>query len=303
MPWPRKRLTLLVCPLVALLFLFHIIRTYTYIFSPAAYSHRLLTHSDLDHPVPAPNASYHLHYTWKTHDIPDRWVSAYESCKALVEKEGGWTLKVWSDDEGRELVKTEYPMYLRMFDSYPYTIQRADAVRYFILHHYGGVYLDLDVGCRGPSLKSLLIHPVTLPQTEPVGFSNDVLAASHPRHPFFEDVIRALSSHNHYYGTKYPTVFFSTGPMFMSLVYGTSPWQNEVWILPNKLYGNEAKSLFKHYRGDSWHGWDAAVVFWLWKHIWAVVAGGIVGVAGLGFACWKCCWMRRGRKKRPELED
>ncbi|KAJ3896091.1 hypothetical protein GG344DRAFT_72572 [Lentinula edodes] len=50
---------------------------------------------------------------------------------------------------------------------YKYAIQRADAIRYFVLHHYGGVYLDLDVGCLRP-LDPLLVYPVILPKTHEI---------------------------------------------------------------------------------------------------------------------------------------
>ena len=33
---------------------------------------------------------------------------------------------------------------METFDGYPYPIQRADAIRYFVLHHFGGIYIDLD---------------------------------------------------------------------------------------------------------------------------------------------------------------
>ncbi len=44
----------------------------------------------------------------------------------------------------RELIATEYPWFLNTFDNYSEPIQRADAIRYFVLAHFGGVYLDLD---------------------------------------------------------------------------------------------------------------------------------------------------------------
>ena len=37
-----------------------------------------------------------------------------------------------------------YEWFLETWDAYPYNIERADAIRYFVLHHYGGIYLDLD---------------------------------------------------------------------------------------------------------------------------------------------------------------
>lgn len=49
--------------------------------------------------------------------------------------------RFWTDDNIRQLIQKQYPWFLDTFDEYPYPIQRVDAGRYFILYHYGGVYL------------------------------------------------------------------------------------------------------------------------------------------------------------------
>ena len=51
--------------------------------------------------------------------------------------------KLWSDASSRAFIAEKYPWFLQNFDGYPYPIQRADAIRYFVLHHYGGVYLEI----------------------------------------------------------------------------------------------------------------------------------------------------------------
>jgi mannosyltransferase OCH1-like enzyme len=38
----------------------------------------------------------------------------------------------------------EYPWFLETWDNYRFPIQRADSIRYFILAHHGGIYVDLD---------------------------------------------------------------------------------------------------------------------------------------------------------------
>jgi mannosyltransferase OCH1-like enzyme len=38
----------------------------------------------------------------------------------------------------------EYPWFLDTYDGYPYPVQRTDAIRYFLIRHFGGVYIDLD---------------------------------------------------------------------------------------------------------------------------------------------------------------
>lgn len=70
---------------------------------------------------------------------------------------------LWTDSSSRQFVAENYPWFLDTFDSYRYNIQRADAIRYFVLYHYGGVYIDLDIGCLKP-VDPLLVYPVVLPR-------------------------------------------------------------------------------------------------------------------------------------------
>jgi hypothetical protein len=44
----------------------------------------------------------------------------------------------------RTFIATHYPWFLETFEGYKYPIQRADSIRYFVLYHYGGIYIDLD---------------------------------------------------------------------------------------------------------------------------------------------------------------
>jgi mannosyltransferase OCH1-like enzyme len=52
--------------------------------------------------------------------------------------------QLWTDELSMEFIAREYPWFLETFQNYPYPIQRADAIRYFVLAHYGGIYIDLD---------------------------------------------------------------------------------------------------------------------------------------------------------------
>ena len=45
----------------------------------------------------------------------------------------------------RDFIAKEYNWFLETYDAYPYPIQRADALRYFVVYHYGGIYADLDL--------------------------------------------------------------------------------------------------------------------------------------------------------------
>ncbi len=82
-----------------------------------------------------------IHQTYANESIPERWREPQASCRRLHDD---YHYRLWTDALARELIASEYPWFLDTFDHYPYPIQRADAIRYFVLAHYGGIYIDLD---------------------------------------------------------------------------------------------------------------------------------------------------------------
>jgi mannosyltransferase OCH1-like enzyme len=56
----------------------------------------------------------------------------------------------WDDGDNRTFIETNYPWFLDVYDKYPLEIYRVDAVRYFWLYHFGGVYIDMDSECLRP---------------------------------------------------------------------------------------------------------------------------------------------------------
>ncbi|KAJ9102990.1 hypothetical protein QFC19_004547 [Naganishia cerealis] len=216
-----------------------------------------------------------IHQTWKSDVLPEKWRKIWMECR---EGMPDYEYMLWTDEQSRRFIAEHYPQFLSMFDGYEYPIQRADAIRYFILHHFGGIYMDLDIGCRR-RLEPLISGDwdVLLPRTKPVGVSNDLIFSA-KRHPFMEATIHGLIAFDHRYVTNYPTVMFSTGPMFLSAQYGlyssahpltpTHP-RPQIRILPKSLYGKNAKpeeaphSFFAHYYGSSWHSDDAGFITFL----------------------------------------
>lgn len=213
-----------------------------------------------------------IHQTWKNATIPKAWQDPHNNCTRLLPD---YEFKLWTDDESREFIAEHYPWFIKTYDSYPYHIQRVDAIRYFILYHMGGIYLDLDVGCRF-RLDPLLQFQVALPKTYPIGYSNDVMMAT-KNHPFMKQVIENLNGSARSFGTKYPTVMGSTGPMYLSIQHGLYPQPRDVRVLPLHLYTNstehEKTSFFEHWPGASWHGKDAKVIMFANDHPLVLVFG------------------------------
>ncbi|GAA5861168.1 hypothetical protein JCM8547_008506 [Rhodosporidiobolus lusitaniae] len=235
-----------------------------------------------------------IHATWKTDTVPKKWAGYRQVC---MDMHPDYEFKLWSDEASREFIAEHYPWFLSTFDGYTYPIQRADVIRYFVLHHYGGVYMDLDIGCRRP-LDPLMYFQVILPATIPVGVSNDLMF-SEKGHPFMDLVIHNLITFDHTYGTNYPTVMFSTGPMFLSAQYGLWPKdvaegvERQVRVLPRRWYGKNAPdsqmedSYFDHFYGSSWHADDAGFITFLGKFGMALMyAGLLIVVVGVLRLIW-----------------
>ena len=96
--------------------------------------------------VPIPRR---LHQTWKD-ATPPRKLFSPRWAQSLRDHNPGWQYTLWTDAQNRDLVARRYPHLLRMYDSYPSAIQRADVARYLIADAFGGMYADLDTECFQP---------------------------------------------------------------------------------------------------------------------------------------------------------
>ena len=213
-----------------------------------------------------------IHQTYKNASIPKVWQGAQQSCINLHQPEDGWEYKLWTDDIMLEFMKKEYPWFVETYEGYRYPIQRADAIRYFVLAHYGGIYIDLDDGCNR-ALEPLLSYPAWVRKTIPTGISNDAMGAV-PGHPFFLRVMEDLQSYDRNWLLPYITVMGSTGPLFLSVIWrhyssegfnvgdGADGGRIRI-IFPDEYQGN-SWSFFTHHLGNSWHGYDVEFIFWVW---------------------------------------
>ena len=128
-----------------------------------------------------------IHQTYVNTTVPDHWKVAQQSC---LDRHPDYQYRFWTDKSSHAFIEENYRWFLPTFENYPHNIQRADAIRYFILDHYGGIYIDLDQGCQR-RLDVLLQYPAFLRLAVPTGISNDVMGAT-PGHPFFRSVTERI---------------------------------------------------------------------------------------------------------------
>ena len=251
--------------------------------------------------LPAPNDPYLnpgptlipkiIHQTYINESIPERWRTPQKDC---IDLHPDYEYILWTDAKSREFIQTEYPWFLPTFDGYQHPIQRADTIRYFVLAHYGGVYIDLDQGCNR-KLTSLLSFTAWVRRTIPTGISNDLMG-SVPQHPFFLQVIESLQGADRKWVLPYITIMASTGPLFLSVVWkkwmskhsnlDQTQWAGRVRVLMPDLAEGRPWSFFTSYGGSSWHGSDAKFIAWMGRNwMWLVLLGFMLASV-LGVGMW-----------------
>ncbi|ANB15855.1 mannosylinositol phosphorylceramide synthase catalytic subunit SUR1 [Sugiyamaella lignohabitans] len=207
-----------------------------------------------------------IHQTYKNETIPEPWLAPQKSVRDL---HPDFEYILWTDETARNFIKEHYDWFLPTYDNYPYPIMRADVMRYFILYHYGGVYIDLDNGCDF-RIDPLLAFPAWLRKTVPTGVSNDIMGAV-PKHPFFLYVIDNLQRYNHNWLVSYITIMYSTGPLMLSVVWKRYkrwgvPNGGQVRILVPPDHKTHMTYFFFTAQGSSWHLGDAKFIMSMGKH-------------------------------------
>ena len=176
-----------------------------------------------------------------------------------------------------------------IWDNYAFPIQRADSIRYFVLHHYGGIYLDMDTWCN----NTLPIHKIDsdtgahsalFKSTVPTGITNDFMVSS-ARHPAYAAAIAKLPLFNaitHFWAPwqPYTAIMISAGPMFLTLV--VKDYLMEQPSLPSLAVGVINATSLAPYITDlessSWHHADAKALMWIGHRPWTWYSMGAIGV-------------------------
>lgn len=118
-----------------------------------------------------------------------------------------------------------------------------------------------------------------------------------PQHPFFVHVIESLQAYNRNWLMPYITVMYSTGPLFLSVLWKEYMREgptgaDRVRILMPDEYSKQTWSFFAISKGSSWHAGDAKAIFWMGQHwlLLTVCGIAIVGVlAIITWWSWKAC--------------
>ncbi|KAK3369432.1 glycosyltransferase family 32 protein [Lasiosphaeria ovina] len=210
-----------------------------------------------------------------------RWMTVRQDC---LDIHPGWEAFLWTDETANTFVRDHYPELKDMWESYPYPIQKIDALRYMVLYHYGGVVLDMDLQCKR-ALGPLRRFEFVAPEAHPAGFSIGFMMAS-KRNEFVGNLVANLRRYNrHWIFLPYPTVMFSTGCHYASTIHAFQRDRSTLKILAgtkdnfrmHSLNGPVSTPIFNHLGSSSWHSYDAALIVTLgrsWR-LPVILVGGV----------------------------
>lgn len=271
-------------------------------------------------PQVIPKLIHQIFHNWRdpTDDtLPSDWESVRQTCISL---NPGWEYKLWTSSTSRTFIATEYPWFLPTYDGFSYPVQRIDALRYFLMLHYGGIYIDLDNGCKAP-LEPLLYYPTWVTDGGKGALSNNILAAA-PGHPFWQLLTDSIIPYAWHYPLPYLAVSYATGQWFETAIWeeyhrhlpeGEPPLTR---IMMDMDPGAARWVFFSQERGGTWNQWDNGLFKWIGDHVLLMLlyVGLILGsIWGLGFLALKLArrlWrirrgyrrLDRGKPDRPDEE-
>jgi mannosyltransferase OCH1-like enzyme len=214
-----------------------------------------------------------IHQIWINEDpnIPEKWKQTPIEWK---KNHPDWKYILWSGSELLEYITEYHPDFLELYNSYPYTIQRADMVRYFILYDFGGIYCDLD-NYPTENLEKYLTNNIPAYFVHsPNGVIINSLMISQKGAGIFLEIQDALKPSSLSFALgKHMVVYLSTGPFMMTSVLRNSNLGYS--ILPRRKFNpykiSEIGTIKKNtsmmtLKGQSWNGMDSKIFNFILEH-------------------------------------
>ena len=173
---------------------------------------------------------------------PVQWTVCQKAWKSTFPD---FQYRMWTDGDIEGFMRSTYPRYLQMYQSYRYDINRYDFARYLILYEFGGIYADMDIMPLRSFASVLPNGRVSIGESawKNERFQN-ALMTSPPRHPFWHYVMSELIAQSaRRPPAKFRSVLSMTGPDVINGVSRVVP-VDMIHSLPWKLFSSEHNMTF-----------------------------------------------------------
>jgi len=124
-------------------------------------------------------------------DLPKSWKREHPT----------WEYYLWEHKKIQNFLSNNFSQFIPIYNSFHYNKQRWELLRYLILYHFGGLYVDMDYECLQP-IDSLLENHLCCLGLEPAEHADrfgkqdligNAMLATVPHYPFFKQIIEKIS--------------------------------------------------------------------------------------------------------------
>ena len=187
-----------------------------------------------------------IHQVWFqfSPDKPSTPPAEYDEMRASWRNfHPGWEVKLWNEEQALQLLHQHYPWAVENFQAYEKPILKVDAIRYFLLHHFGGFYVDCDTLCKA-SLEPLRKEKTVLVRdvNPALGLNNGFMGSVQG------DVLMFRCARNLPKSSMFSDPIQRTGPQYLTFNWLTANNKSSIKILTVK----QLQHYFEHYHFASW---------------------------------------------------
>ena len=168
----------------------------------------------------------------KNPEIPQKYMERIEKCSIV---NPGFKIIIWNGYDCRRLLEEYYPFYLQLYDSFDENIKRCDMIRYFILYHYGGFYMDCDRICL-KDLSGLLNkysnYDILLGRLDNYLINNDFIYSKR-KSDFMKFCMKNVKDSTNIIRSL--NILSTAGPIFLTYQYWTYKGRDKIMIIKKEV--------------------------------------------------------------------
>ena len=186
----------------------------------------------------------------------------YRKQRQLLRKMNpGYKYVLWTEQKAIAMICRFYPEFLKMFVNLKEPIERVDTFKYFLLHRYGGIYLDADIiskrplsrfFAKAPKNPNIILSKENRYIIDKISLSNCVMM-SKPRCKFWMDIIEYIFSWTPTYTAlldNHMKILEKTGPIMLYNMYQKNMKRYSFYITPDTCFMTDNPSGYLYHTSD-----------------------------------------------------
>lgn len=153
--------------------------------------------------------------------------------RGLLDDNPGYTFYEWRYRAALKFIEGYYPEHFDWFLNLQYPVEKVDAFRFFLMHTYGGIYLDMDCKSLEPLDKFFEEHPeacrakIVLVHSPVESILTNCVMMSAPGHEFWLEALKKVGEGWRPFWAnwqKHAQILHTAGPYFLHRFW---PWYQD----------------------------------------------------------------------------